>query len=148
LTINGYFVNINKEKKNHEKVASYLAQVKKNASAQVLIEAKVVEVSLSDKFRAGIDWSQDLFKFNSPDADTNFAPMATLSNPAMKIFGGDINIAVDAMSKFGSTKAISSPRIHAMNISRIGHDESMFWRAGRDPLLKNYDWGIPGSKAD
>ncbi len=101
--------------KQHEAIEKYLEDVSKQSSMQVLIEAKVVEVSLSDKFRAGIDWSQDLFKFNSPDADTNFASMATISNPAMKIFGGDINIAVDAMSKFGSTKAISSPRIHAMN---------------------------------
>lgn len=101
--------------KQHQAIEKYLEDVSKQSSTQVLIEAKVVEVSLSDKFRAGIDWSQDLFKFNSPDADTNFAPMATLANPAMKIFGGDINIAVDAMSKFGSTKAISSPRIHAMN---------------------------------
>lgn len=101
--------------KQHEAIEKYLEDVSKQSSMQVLIEAKVVEVSLSDKFRAGIDWSQDLFKFNSPDADTNFASMATMSNPAMKIFGGDINIAVDAMSKFGSTKAISSPRIHAMN---------------------------------
>ena len=101
--------------KQHDAIQKYLDDVSKQSSTQVLIEAKVVEVSLSDKFRAGIDWSQDLFKFNSPDADTNFASMATVSNPAMKIFGGDINIAVDAMSKFGSTKAISSPRIHAMN---------------------------------
>ena len=101
--------------KQHQAIETYLEDVSKQSSTQVLIEAKVVEVSLSDKFRAGIDWSQDLFKFNSPDADTNFAPMTTLANPAMKIFGGDINIAVDAMSKFGSTKAISSPRIHAMN---------------------------------
>ena len=101
--------------KQHQAIEKYLEDVSKQSSMQVLIEAKVVEVSLSDKFRAGIDWSQDLFKFNSPDADTNFAPMTTLANPAMKIFGGDINIAVDAMSKFGSTKAISSPRIHAMN---------------------------------
>jgi general secretion pathway protein D len=101
--------------KQHQAIEKYLEDVSKQSSTQVLIEAKVVEVSLSDKFRAGIDWSQDLFKFNSPDADTNFAPMTTLANPAMKIFGGDINIAVDAMSKFGSTKAISSPRIHAMN---------------------------------
>ncbi len=101
--------------KQHDAIEKYLEDVSKQSSTQVLIEAKVIEVSLSDKFRAGIDWSQDLFKFSSPDADTNFAAMATVANPALKIFGGDINVAVDAMSKFGSTKAISSPRIHAMN---------------------------------
>ena len=101
--------------KQHSAIERYLEDVSKQSSMQVLIEAKVVEVSLTEKFRAGIDWSQDMFKFNSPDADTNFAAMITATNPALKIFGGDINVAVDAMSKFGSTKAISSPRIHAMN---------------------------------
>lgn len=101
--------------KQHQAVEKYLEDVDTQSSAQVLIEAKVVEVSLSDKFRAGIDWSQDLFKFDSPNPDTNFSPMITSSNPAMKIFNGDINIAVDAMSRFGSTKAIQSPRLHAMN---------------------------------
>lgn len=101
--------------RQHNAITKYLADVTKQASMQVLIEAKVVEVSLSERFRAGIDWTQDLIKFNSPDPDTNFASMLTSSNPALRIFGGDINVAVDAMSKFGSTKAISSPRIHAMN---------------------------------
>ena len=101
--------------KQHQAIEKYLEDVNTQASAQVLIEAKVVEVSLSDKFRAGIDWSQDLITFNSPNPDTNFAPMITTSNPALRIFNGDINIAVDAMSKFGSTRAIQSPRLHAMN---------------------------------
>lgn len=101
--------------KQHSAIEKYLEDVSKQSSMQVLIEAKVVEVSLTEKFRAGIDWSQDMFKFDSPNADTGFSALVTSSNPALKIFGGDINIAVDAMSKFGSTKAISSPRIHAMN---------------------------------
>ena len=37
-------------------------------------------------------------------------------------------------------------RIHAMNISRLGHDETMFWQAGRDPKLQDYDWTIPGQE--
>jgi general secretion pathway protein D len=101
--------------RQHQSIEKYLQDVSTQSSVQVLIEAKVVEVRLSEKFRAGIDWSQDLFKFNSPDPDSNYAGMLTVNNPALNIFNGDINIAVDAMSKFGVTKAISSPRIHAMN---------------------------------
>ena len=101
--------------RQHQAIEKYLQDVSTQSSVQVLIEAKVVEIKLSEKFRAGIDWSQDLFKFNSPDPDTNYAGMLTISNPALNIFNGDINIAVDAMSRFGVTKAISSPRIHAMN---------------------------------
>ncbi len=101
--------------KQHLAIERYLEDVSKQSSMQVLIEAKVVEVSLEDKFRAGIDWSQDMFKLATPEADTMYSSLVSASNPALKIFGGDISVAVEAMSKFGSTKAISSPRIHAMN---------------------------------
>ena len=40
----------------HKKVAAYLDEVRKSTTSQVLIEAKVLEVSLSDEFAAGIDW--------------------------------------------------------------------------------------------
>jgi len=43
--------------KEHTTITKYLADVEKSASAQVLIEAKVVEVSLSEKFEAGINWT-------------------------------------------------------------------------------------------
>lgn len=30
-------------------------------------------------------------------------------------------------------------------VSKHGHDETMFWQAGRDARLSDYDWSIPGS---
>jgi len=31
-------------------------------------------------------------------------------------------------------------------VGKLGHDETIFWQAGRDPVLSNYDWSIPGLK--
>jgi general secretion pathway protein D len=101
--------------KQHEAVEKYLQDVYRQSSTQVLIEAKVIEVALSDKFRAGIDWTQDGFKFSPLAAGSDYTSTISVSNPAVKIFGGDIGLVVEAMSQFGSTKAISSPRIHAVN---------------------------------
>ncbi|PJF37547.1 MAG: hypothetical protein CUN55_21510, partial [Phototrophicales bacterium] len=41
----------------HKNIAHYIELLKKNLSVQILIEAKIFEVSLSDKFEAGVDWA-------------------------------------------------------------------------------------------
>lgn len=117
--------------RQHGAIEKYLANVNTQASAQVLIEAKVVEVKLNDEFRAGIDWSKDFINFsvNGSQSYISNSPSSTSTSSAsssstgtiapilqnIKIFGGDINVAVNAMSKFGVTKTIQNPRLHAMN---------------------------------
>ncbi|MHB1186852.1 secretin N-terminal domain-containing protein, partial [Thiobacillus sp.] len=46
--------------KQQELVQQYLDRVMQSAQRQVLIEATIVEVSLKDQYRAGIDWSKAL----------------------------------------------------------------------------------------
>ncbi len=114
--------------KQHQAAESYLADVEKYASAQVLIEAKVVEVLLSDEFKSGIDWSwkslntsADLPEINFPNTfklpQVNGADVAAPINFNLtkRLFGGTIEAAISAIEKFGTTKTLSSPRIHAMN---------------------------------
>ncbi len=119
----------------HDLVEKYLSAVEKTASAQVLIEAKVVEVSLTDEFSTGINWSWLSGKSTlttTTDAegattsaivrrreakltggyDDLTAPFTFAFNGLLK---GNIDAQVSALEKFGTTKTLSSPRIHAMN---------------------------------
>jgi general secretion pathway protein D len=108
--------------KEQASVSKYLKDVEKYASAQVLIEAKIVEVTLSKDFASGIDWSWvgkdnsivTTGTFGVGDFDT---PAVTATVPNIKLFGlnGNINATVKALERFGNAKAISSPRITAMN---------------------------------
>ena len=84
--------------KTHEKVQEYLTLLKRSVTAQVLIEAKVLEVRLTDEFSQGIDWS-----FVDPlngEGVFNFASgqIATLGVGGPPILEGDT--FVDA---FGNT---------------------------------------------
>lgn len=95
----------------------YLEEVAINASAQVLIEAKVVEVTLNDKYNVGINWSfldGTTTISSSPPSPTGFAAALT-AGVANSIFNdkGSFNIA--ALEEFGDVRAISSPRINALN---------------------------------
>lgn len=98
-------------KRQHEAVETYLADIEKYASSQVLIEAKVVEVSLTKEFSAGIDWSR--VDTNSLKIPNGYSETAGGINFVIK--GKDLVYSMNALEKFGTTKAISSPRIHAIN---------------------------------
>lgn len=47
-----------------EKIESYIGNLKKELYRQVVIEAKIIEVTLSDNSKIGLDWGQVLKDFN------------------------------------------------------------------------------------
>jgi MSHA biogenesis protein MshL len=49
-------INVRATAKQHETVQAFVDRVMASAQRQVLIEATVVEVTLSDQYRQGIDW--------------------------------------------------------------------------------------------
>ncbi|MCE3255373.1 MAG: hypothetical protein K0R25_867 [Rickettsiaceae bacterium] len=106
--------------KNHKKVSAYIDEMRKNSSAQVLIEAKVVEVRLSNTYKTGIDWNW-VGKSTStiPKLGTSFLTGEdnpfTLGIASTRIFGGNITATIEALEKFGNVKTISSPRVSALN---------------------------------
>ncbi len=100
--------------KEHESIEGYLADVEQAASAQVLIEAKVVEVSLSEEYKTGIDWSTVGSK-NSFSASNGFTAGGGITYIASELFNSDLAASVSALETFGTTRTISSPRIHAIN---------------------------------
>ena len=51
-------ISVRATNKQHQKVQEFIDKVMGSASKQVLIEATIVEVVLSDSFQAGIDWSR------------------------------------------------------------------------------------------
>ncbi len=110
-----------------KEVASYLKEVKKSVTSQVLIEAKVLEVSLNDSYAAGIDWSQvdiDLFGgtggfgFGTGGAGGLVRAVIDGEGPATGTASyskGGFDGAVDALSVFGTVQALASPRVTVLN---------------------------------
>jgi len=111
--------------KQHEQVATYLSDVQKYASAQVLIEAKVVEVTLNDEFRAGINWNVLGKKNNITAQNANTIKGNTpITYIATELFNTDLSTTITALETFGLAKAISSPRINAINNQKATLDFS------------------------
>ncbi len=119
---------------DHELVQKYLDAVEKTSSAQVLIEAKVVEVTLSDQYKTGIEWSwlsgRELSRATVGEdgeessinitrrnlsIDGGFDTSSAANMVFTGLMGGNLDLSVSALEEFGTTKTLSSPRIHAMN---------------------------------
>lgn len=105
-----------------KKVAEYLDVLKKSSTAQVLIEAKVLEVSLNDEFAAGIDWNVLGNRFAAGVDSVGGALAPIFDPPSDPIVGfgatyvsGDFNAAVQAMNCFGTVRALASPRLTVLN---------------------------------
>ncbi len=105
--------------KVHKKIKAYLDIVKKSVSSQVLIEAKVLEVSLSDEFAAGINWTE----IGNSLGDLNLG--VTASMPVLDptttngftagLVGNDASAVISAVSRYGTVRALSSPRMTVLN---------------------------------
>ncbi len=103
----------------HKNIAKYLERVRISSSAQVLIEAKVVDVTLNDEYKTGINWTG--LNMN-PDLRIagSFASGATANQVKFTVFASDgpstsIESAVDLTEKFGVSRTLSSPRLTALN---------------------------------
>lgn len=108
--------------KQHEKIQQFVDQIMTSARRQVLIEATIVEVRLSDNYQQGIDWSVVAagkgfnFKQNGtglPAANTGSLLTMGYLNPTSKF--GDIAASIKLLQSFGNVKVLSSPKLSVMN---------------------------------
>lgn len=100
-------------------VQKFLDDFRKRATTQVLIEAKVLQVELNDEYAAGINWQQfaltGLLKVTPTFPQPGFPTASTGGITAIFKKGSDLQAAVQAVSRFGTVRALSSPRITVMN---------------------------------
>lgn len=103
--------------RQHKLIAKFLAELKKSATTQVLIEAKILEVTLNDEFNTGIDWRRLRSMLN---INASFPRPGLTAQPA-DVFtiglsnGNDLSVLVSAMNQFGTVRALSSPRLTVLN---------------------------------
>lgn len=110
--------------KKHKLVKKFIDQVVGSAQRQVLIEATIAEVQLSDHYQAGIDWSVVsetsggvLTKGGIQDViggSLGASPVFQLATTGT-IGGNPLNITLKALETFGDVKVLSSPKVMTLN---------------------------------
>jgi MSHA type pilus biogenesis protein MshL len=119
-------ITINGNEKQHQLVQEYLTKVEAGAQRQVLIEATIVEVTLSNNYQGGIDWSRLavaggfnitqrlLSGFGTGLNQTgNNVLQVGYVNPNSQI--GNISATVKLLQEFGNTRVLSSPKLMVLN---------------------------------
>jgi MSHA type pilus biogenesis protein MshL len=123
-------------KKNLERVEKFLNRIRKVMTRQVLIEAKIIEVTLSQGYQFGIDWNLT-FNLGGKWAgaiglgSSGFSSVVPPTSPIFSIGTGEdgvsrsfshgtiesINIKalVNALEQQGDVRLLSNPRINMMN---------------------------------
>ena len=140
-------------KEQHKRVEEYLASLRKATTTQVLIEAKIVEVLLSDSYRAGINWRYIASK--GAYVQGNFGTFSKQDSSSLIAIGAqneNFSAILEALSEFGSTRTLSSPRITVLNNQtailkvahnqvyfRLNYDKQYFTNVGRDSVNVSSD---------
>jgi len=114
-------ITVNATEKQHQLVQNHIDSIVNAMQRQVLIEATIVEVVLSDSYQAGIDWSRlsgsGGFSFNQAmiGARLGTAPFASLVYNPLNRRPGDISLTIKLLEQFGNTRVLSSPKLMALN---------------------------------
>lgn len=112
-------ISVRATARQHASVREFIDKVVNNAHRQVLIEATIVEVSLSDQYQQGIDWSLlrtlglSLTQV-SPAAATAAMGTISYSNPGR---GGMFSLSgsLKLLETFGKLHVLSSPKLSVLN---------------------------------
>ncbi len=114
-------VAVNATSKQHVAIQKFIDQVLNNAKRQVMIEATIAEIKLSDRYQAGVDWSLISSDSNGVSiiSDVRDGALGQLPFSAISIDGtvdGDpLNVTMRALEQFGDVKVLSSPKVMAIN---------------------------------
>ncbi len=105
-------------------IQQYLDSVTSSSQRQVLIEATIVEVRLSNNYQGGVDWSrlansigngasftQQLL--SGPPTGAPNGLIVDYLNPSSRV--GSVSATIRLLEQFGNTRVLSSPKMMALN---------------------------------
>lgn len=112
-------------------IRQFLRTSEQNLTRQVVIEARILEVTLSDEFQQGIDWSEISsgdFSFATSSGILGNSISSALGGVASLTFNGnDFSGVLNLLSTQGNIQVLSSPRVTAINnqkaVIKVGDDE-------------------------
>jgi general secretion pathway protein D len=116
-------VSVLATEKQHALVQQHIDSIAQMSQRQVLIEATIAEVTLSDAYQAGIDWSRLAVTGGLNVSQTLIGGVANAFNAGSLTVGyinptssiGNISASIKLLNQFGNTRVLSSPKLMAIN---------------------------------
>ena len=116
-------------------VKEFLEISEQNVQRQVILEARILEVSLDDDYQQGINWSEVLanggstdFQFSNSNGSMGNSISAALGGvTSLSFVNKDFSGVLSLLSTQGNVQVLSSPRVTATNnqkaVIKVGNDE-------------------------
>ena len=116
-------------------IKSFIKDTETHLRRQVIIEAKIMEVTLNDDYQQGVKWDKVLGSIGSSDLTFSTAGgiagniiSGTIGGTSSLAFNNDdFSGVIDLLSTQGNVQVLSSPRITATNnqkaVIKVGEDE-------------------------
>jgi len=96
-------------------ISKIINHAKEMLSRQILIEARIIEIILSDEYKYGIDWS--VVRQDVDSKEKRITGTSWVSEVGLAIQGiyrhFNIDLTIDALNSFGDVKVVSNPTIRA-----------------------------------
>jgi len=120
-----------------DRIGSFLESVEGSVQRQVLIEARIVEVTLTGEYRFGLDWGA-IVQMAALRGASAISPGKIIAQSIAPAAGGfqigvvstDFRALLDTVSTQGELNVISSPKLATLNnqtaVIRAGTDEVFF----------------------
>lgn len=136
LTPQASLVTIRAYPNELRQVKAFLKTAESHLQRQVILEAKILEVTLSDGYQQGIEWQKVLGHVGDTDVTFGTTPSAGLSDQissaiggvtSLSISGADFTTMINLLDTQGDVDVLSSPRVTATNnqkaVIKVGTDE-------------------------
>lgn len=96
------------------KIESLLSEIDREPK-QILIEAKILEVTLTDNESYGLDWSK-FFSHDDGEGSFGIQNLANTGNPGLffRFLSPNIEVELDALKERGRLRTLSTPKLLAM----------------------------------
>ncbi len=116
-------------------VKEFLQRSEQTLRRQVILETKIVEVSLSDEYQQGINWQQafshlsttDFVISNTAGTAANTISAALGGVTSIRYLNDDFTGVISLLETQGNVQILSSPRVTATNnqkaVIKVGQDE-------------------------
>ena len=113
-------ITVRATSRQHEKVQEFIDRVVTSARRQVLIEATIVEVTLSDGYQQGISWellpnNASGFTLSGPSTNTNVRGPTNPYTLKWTSTSRGVSAALEILRSFGTVKVLSSPKLTVLN---------------------------------
>lgn len=109
-------LTIRAKHQTQQKIAEMLSFIQAAAQRQVMIEATVVEVVLSDQYQAGVDWTRAASGGHWSAGQLLSASRFSTSPLGLVSYdNGAFSVTLKFLEQFGRTRVLSSPKVMALN---------------------------------